>query len=224
MHEKVSEHILQVAGQLFAERGYRAVTVREICRRAGVNISAVNYYFGSKETLYLETVRFAARQCTRNVPIVTWTETDPPASRLRQFIHGMLHRVVRDEEPSWPAQLLMVEIVRPTRACQRFVREFVRPNFQALLDILQQFLPRPCPEKTLYRLAFSIVGQCLYYRMCRSVMSLLAGPQAPALLDLESLTEHITNFSLAGIQGIARPLRRRRRPRYAPATTRGELS
>lgn len=205
MNNDIRGRILQVAGELFAERGYRSVSVREICRRAGVNISAVNYYFRDKETLYLEAVRLAARQCTRDLPILTRSETDPPESKLRQFIQNMLRRVVREQEPAWPARLIMSEVVRPTRACRGFVREFVRPNFQALLNILREFLPEQHPPQTLYRLAFSIVGQCLYYRLCRSILSLLLGRQANELLeDIEGLTEHIFRFSLAGIRAVAK--------------------
>jgi AcrR family transcriptional regulator len=40
------ERLLSAAGREFAERGYEAATVRDICLAAGVNLAAVNYYFG----------------------------------------------------------------------------------------------------------------------------------------------------------------------------------
>ena len=46
------ERLLQVAKQLFADRGFRNVTVREICRDAHANVAAVNYHFGDKLGLY----------------------------------------------------------------------------------------------------------------------------------------------------------------------------
>ncbi|MCX7427502.1 MAG: helix-turn-helix domain containing protein [Planctomycetia bacterium] len=36
--------ILEAAGKVFAERGFKDTTVREICRKAGVNLVGVNYY------------------------------------------------------------------------------------------------------------------------------------------------------------------------------------
>ena len=43
---------MDAAGEIFAEYGYRAATVRQICEKAGANIAAVNYYYGDKERLY----------------------------------------------------------------------------------------------------------------------------------------------------------------------------
>jgi AcrR family transcriptional regulator len=59
--DDTQQRLLEAAGQVFAERGYEAATVREICQRADVNIAAVNYYFRDKERLYIEAVKSACR-------------------------------------------------------------------------------------------------------------------------------------------------------------------
>ncbi|HVV02272.1 MAG TPA: TetR/AcrR family transcriptional regulator, partial [Verrucomicrobiae bacterium] len=43
--------ILDVAEELFAEQGFNRVSIRDITKRAGVNLAAINYHFGSKEDL-----------------------------------------------------------------------------------------------------------------------------------------------------------------------------
>ncbi len=43
--------IMQKALKLFAEKGYRNSSVRDIAREAGVNIAMISYYFGSKDKL-----------------------------------------------------------------------------------------------------------------------------------------------------------------------------
>jgi len=54
---KTRERLLDTAERLFAERGFRAVSVRVITSHAGCNVAAVNYYFGGKENLYREMFR-----------------------------------------------------------------------------------------------------------------------------------------------------------------------
>lgn len=46
-----SSAILDAAEQLFSERGFAETSLRTITSRAGVNLAAVNYHFGSKKSL-----------------------------------------------------------------------------------------------------------------------------------------------------------------------------
>ncbi len=50
------ERILLKAGELFAQRGFEAVSMRDLTQAAEVNLAAVNYHFGSKEALIEEIV------------------------------------------------------------------------------------------------------------------------------------------------------------------------
>jgi len=57
-NDETAKKILTVATKLFAERGYKGVSVREILQSADVgNIGAISYYFGDKRELYLEILR-----------------------------------------------------------------------------------------------------------------------------------------------------------------------
>ncbi|HKD37864.1 MAG TPA: TetR family transcriptional regulator, partial [Pirellulales bacterium] len=53
------ERLLEVAGQVFAEKGFARATGKEIAMRAKENSAAVNYHFGGIENLYAEVVREA---------------------------------------------------------------------------------------------------------------------------------------------------------------------
>lgn len=47
------EHILQVAEDMFYQKGYPLTTIRAISHIAKMNSAVINYHFGSKENLYL---------------------------------------------------------------------------------------------------------------------------------------------------------------------------
>ena len=63
------EKVLCAAGKIFADKGFKAATVREICQEAGVNLASVNYYFGDKERLYIAAVRTAHELRVESVPM-----------------------------------------------------------------------------------------------------------------------------------------------------------
>jgi len=206
--EETRQRLLDAAGPLFAEQGLKATTVRNICDRAGVNLAAVNYHFRDKKQLYHEAVGHAAACCEARVPIPDWPPGTPPERKLRDFVVMFLNRVAVDHEPAWHAQLLMRELTHPTPACAEFVRDFVRPCFEVLSGVLREFLP-DVPELKRRLVGFSIVGQCLHYRVARPVIEHLVGANEFRTYSVDLLADHITEFSLAAIGRLAgRPHRK----------------
>ena len=45
-------HIMEVAIELFAEKGFEGTSIRDLATKADVNVAMINYYFGSKEKLF----------------------------------------------------------------------------------------------------------------------------------------------------------------------------
>jgi AcrR family transcriptional regulator len=203
--DQTRQQLIDSAGPLFAERGFRATTVREICELAKANQAAINYHFGDKENLYIECVRHAGESCLARIPMPTWPEETPAPQKLRDFIRMFLNRVAVDHEPAWQGQLIMREMVLPTKACAEFVKEYVRPNFGVLKGILDELLPPHVDVRTRQLIGFSIVGQILHYRSARPVLIMLVGQEAFQSFDVDTLTDHITKFSLAAIARIAAP-------------------
>ena len=52
-HDSTEEKIRAVAKELFSKQGYNGTTIREVAEQAGVNIALLNYYFRSKDKLFL---------------------------------------------------------------------------------------------------------------------------------------------------------------------------
>ena len=55
--DNASQRLLAAAEQLFADKGFAAVSVRDIRTLAECNVAAVNYHFGSKDNLYMEVIK-----------------------------------------------------------------------------------------------------------------------------------------------------------------------
>ncbi|WP_437228465.1 CerR family C-terminal domain-containing protein [Planctomicrobium sp. SH661] len=196
------QRLLNVAGQVFAQKGFEATTVREICSGAEANIAAVNYYFGDKERLYIEAVRIAA--CRQgDPPQFDWTDDTSPEEKLKQFLQHLLPMVLDDDRPDWQIELMMREMAHPSQACVELVRSYIGPMFSQLISIVSEFLPADTSQMQKHLQAFSIVAQCLLYRYHRPVGRLLIGEdEYQKLFDLELLTKQILTFSLGGLRSI----------------------
>ncbi|MBN1589558.1 MAG: CerR family C-terminal domain-containing protein [Pirellulales bacterium] len=198
--------IIDAAGEVFAEKGFRAGTIREICRRAGVNLASVNYYFGDKEHLYIEAFKLAHPAGPEPNLAQDWPDGALPNEKLRAFIHEMFKRLLRVESPAWQMRLLQREILEPTPFCMDVMREYFLAKSTHLMSVLDEVLP---PEMPLYRrhqIGFSIIGQCVYFRAASPVIRMVIGEREQSEHHtVESLTDHVCEFVLAGL-GLAPPL------------------
>lgn len=55
------EHIILKAIELFSEWGFDNTSIREISKKAGVNVAMINYYFGSKEKLFEAMIEYKSQ-------------------------------------------------------------------------------------------------------------------------------------------------------------------
>jgi AcrR family transcriptional regulator len=204
-HDDTRRRLLEAAGEVFAEKGYRAATIREICHRAGANIAAVNYHFRDKQGLYVAVVGYA-HGGENGVPLPEWQEGTPPEDKLRAFIALVLATHFEQKGPPWRARLMIREMVEPTEACAALVDAFVRPRAKLLHGILAELLPAETSEADRHLIAFSIVGQCLFHRAGNPVAELLSNGFY-GQLDVKRLAEHISRFTLAAL-GRAAPFGR----------------
>lgn len=190
--------LLEAAGEVFAEKGFQAATVREICRRAAANVAAVNYYFGDKQRLYEEVMRYAHRSFTeRGIP--QWPPGTPPEEKLRGFIELMLADMEYEGSPTWRRRLMMREMAERTEACLSAMHAFIQPRKEALGAILAELLPPDVSDADRNLIAFSIISQCMVHRIHWPVVKLMVGDDMFRSFDLARLTDHISRFSLAAL-------------------------
>ena len=203
--EDPRDRILLAAGQEFAEHGYEAATVRDICLAAGVNVAAVNYYFGDKRRLYIESVKHAHEARVKQVPLPDWPPGKPATERLHDFVANMLERMLGFSQPPWQVRLMMREVLHPTDACRELVEDYIRPHFAVLVAILDDLAGHTLAEPELRRIGLSIIGQCFLYRAAGDVVAMLV--PADELASLHSpacLADHVTRYALAAL-GLGRP-------------------
>ena len=191
------ERVLEAAGEIFAEKGFKGATVREIIDRAGVNIAAVNYYFRDKERLYIEAVKHGV--CVDADEHLAWPHGTPPTVKLTDFIHFHVVRLLDPCKPEWHTRLVMRELTQPSAACTELVREYIEPKSKILGGILEELLPKGTPRRQRALTAFSIMGQILFYCTHKPIVILLLSQDGDPYADTSALADHITRFTLRAL-------------------------
>jgi AcrR family transcriptional regulator len=194
------EKLLEVAGRVFADCGYQAATIREICLRAGANVAAVNYHFGDKLGLYAEVLQESARAAHVEAIKNALDQTAPPEDILRAVIRARLRGVWTEVVPDWHFQILAHELARPTPALRQLVNRVARPIFQRLLDLIGGMIGLPASDEKTRLCTISVMGQILAYVFAGPLLEGVWPELRMTPEQVERIADHIADFSLSYLQ------------------------
>lgn len=102
----VEARLIAAALQLFGQKGYDGVSVREVARAAGVTTPNVYYYFGSKRGLYLRLLHDLLERRSTALRIAL-QEPGDPITRLRRMLEAYIW-FDRDAPVEREAQLFLL--------------------------------------------------------------------------------------------------------------------
>jgi len=203
--ELTFDRLLQKAVEVFAEHGFRDATVREICTRANVNIASVNYYFRSKEALYVKALAFAFHEVNRRYPQNAAMNANlPPEHRLALFIDNFLQRLLDDSSVGFHSKLIAREITDPTKALDEIIATTIVPQCALLKEIIELILGPETDRELVNRCILSIFGQCVMFKHSRSVIDRLYPELIADEAAVQNSAEHIAHFSLAALSHFAK--------------------
>ena len=198
------ERLLRTGQRLFAERGFKRVTIREVCRGARANVAAVNYHFGNKLGLYREVVQVAIdalRATTDSAKEAA--EGCPAEEKLRRFVQVYVRRLLATTPDDWIHRLINREIADPTTAIDAIVDQGIRPRLDYLTEVVAELMDRELSDPRVIRSVVSLQAQSVAYLPNPLAERLGLKPRlTPA--EIDQVAHHIVEFSLAGIRAIAR--------------------
>jgi AcrR family transcriptional regulator len=202
------ERILDAAEQLFAQRGFYGVSLRDITQAAGVDVALVSYHFGGKRELFtavferraevlnrerLELLEDVRRRALPGVPSLE--------AIANSFFEPLLERSARGG-PGWKSYFALVAYVNnsPEFGPVMMTRHF-DPLVERFIAVLREALP-DCPPREIYwgyqfltgalTLTFAETGRLdkLSGGLCRSS-------------DLDSVRERLAPYVAAGFRALS---------------------
>jgi AcrR family transcriptional regulator len=202
------QHLLDIAGQVFAARGFADATSKEICERAGTPMASVNYHFGSREALYEAALVEAHRQVVSLDELTALTEgPGDPREKLGALISRLVGLSTSTGAP-WGFMLMLREILSPSPAIPALIDKAVRPKAVVLLGLIGEVLQLNPQEPPVQRALMFSVLPCIALMIApRQVQAALLPAVAK---DRSALAEDFIRFIMAGLDAIAAAHRARK--------------
>lgn len=206
---KTRDKLFRAGIRIFARKGFRGATVREICKQAGsANINCVNYYFGSKEGLYREILEMIFSEYDRHMDPGDGPKSAP--ERLRAFISTYCRILYKGGEfESDLTTIFVAEMARPSPFLGALVDQYNRPRVRRHLEMIRELLGPDADDATARNCLVSIGGQIMYYSMARPMLSRLF-PDDDQRPIHAALAEHIFTFSMGGIAATRSLLKKKK--------------
>ena len=198
--------ILDTAEELFMQRGFEGASMRMLTAKAGVNLAAVNYHFGSKDAL-IEAV-FHRRLDAMNAERIAELErlekeaagkALTPDAIIRAFIGASL-RMIEDARGGGRnfIRLLGRAYTEPAKPIRALIGQMYAPAMERFKAAFSRALPELPRDELVWRMHF-MFGTLAYTLAATDTVQLIAGAKPEDRYDAQVLQDRLSAFLSAGL-------------------------
>lgn len=199
------ERILDTAEVLFAQKGFAETSLRAITSKAGVNLAAVNYHFGSKEALIQAIFeRFLAPFCSELGERITQMVDDGEPVDLERLLR-LISRTALGAHGSDPQRLALffrlcgLAYTQAQGHLRRFIRERYGDVFNRFLAMLASAAPDVPPMELFWRVHFGL-GATVFAMSSMDSLRAICKSDFDADLSAADVTQRLLPFIVGGIR------------------------
>jgi AcrR family transcriptional regulator len=172
--DQKKQHIIQTAITLFAEKGYEGTSIRDLAKRAKVNVAMVNYYFGSKEKLFEALVATRASYIRDLLDEMKKNTAMSHFEKMELIIQQYVTRILENRAFFQVMQQEMLVTIRPE--LNRNITDVLLKNIDAIVKIIQSGIRKKEFRKVDPQLTFaSIIGTLQQVLMSRNLCNRMLG-------------------------------------------------
>lgn len=170
------ERIILAALEEFVERGFAGARIRNICQTAKVNLAAVSYYFGGKESLYKAVLNYSF-----SLPDpfeAAKTDLDnavPPETALLNWLTQFLkHTETSGSLYRYRYRLIVREMLTPSEFFPELFTKGLGARFEILKQVIAKVHGKTKDERELTMTSLLVLAQCLFF-FNKPVLSSITG-------------------------------------------------
>ena len=180
---------------LFAERGFDGTSVRALTSRAGANLGAVTYHFGSKESLYEAVAESLMRPLREHIAQVAASDA-APLERIELSVREVFTYL--QEHPDLPR--FVVQQLASARPSPPAVRETLRANHAAVTRMIADGQHDGTIRAGNPRLlALSIAAQPIWVALVRRALEEAIGLDQEDPQTRREMIENLVRFVRSGL-------------------------
>lgn len=203
--------ILDTAEHLFADRGFAETSLRTITGRAGVNLAAVNYHFGSKKALIQAVFeRFLTPFCVAlDAALDRRLAADSPALQLDELL-AVIARATSELNARDPARgvVFMRLIGLAYNESQGHLRRYIGSQYGRTFSRLQRLVaeaaPDIPPDDLFWRIHFAL-GSVIFTLSGLAPLLAIAGSEFGRKPEFAEVAARLQAFVAGGLRQPASP-------------------
>jgi TetR/AcrR family transcriptional regulator len=156
MEKDARTKLLETATELFAHKGFSAVSIRELARTASVNSALISYYFKSKDGLYQEVLE---EQFVLIAQLLKEIDNLPSASPIERITKYAKNIAIIHQQRPYLTRFIISELINPTSGYEAVIKKYISRLFHFLRTTLEEgisqgeFKPNLNPEFATVSLA-----------------------------------------------------------------------
>jgi AcrR family transcriptional regulator len=203
---KTRLNLLEAASEIFGKKGFWNATNEDICNKANANLAAINYHFGSKENLYIESWKYSfEKSMEKHPPEGGALPNDPAEKRMKGRILSFLQRIADPE--THDIDIILKEMANPTGLLTEVIASTIELVDRDFISTLKELMGEGSSEELIGFCHMSLLSMCFGPMLhLRSVNEDDRTPRSgimPLDLGVENLADHIIKFTLAGIRSFS---------------------
>jgi AcrR family transcriptional regulator len=205
------ERLLETAGEIFAEKGFDRATGKEICVRAGANVAAINYYFGSIEGLYAAVLEEAQRRfITFDAIAAAVADKSGAKAKLHALIDLAATRLTSPASSSWVFRVIAREMAAPSPIFLPLRQREIPPRAALMKMLVSEIVGLPPEHPAVARAALNIIAPFAMLSLADRSMLERAFPSLSLNeASAQALADHLYTYAMAGLAAVRRQARRK---------------
>jgi AcrR family transcriptional regulator len=197
--------LMDSATLIFAKCGYEGASLRDIARGAGVPLSTIHLYFGSKSELFIGVRQAAWDEVNREREALfedVLAKGQPGDALLIGVLHSLAHPIVRRAMSKKPRDMAQTFLIRAhwNRSPSEHVMALSVTGIYRWLNAVSQCCPTFSRVDSALALSF-VVGAIYSWQLMEHHADMLEGEGLD--LDADSVTADIVTFCHSGIRAMA---------------------